>query len=461
MAPDALCQLDLVRYHRLLDGMNLSRLHGSVVKVRGLVIEAQGPSVGVGELCRITTSRRASALAEVVGFQGEHRLLIPMESVLGIAPGDAVAPCTWPPFPALGRQILGRVLDGLGRPIDGKGPLRSDPTAAIDVAAPHPLKRKRIIEPFQTGIRAIDGLVTCGKGQRMGIFSGSGVGKSVLLGEIAKASEADVNVLALVGERGREVREFLDECLGDSGLARSAVVVATSDTSPVQRVRAVFVATTIAEYFREQGLNVVFMMDSVTRFAHAQRQIGLSAGEPPTTKGYPPSVFHLLPRITERLGCSDRGSITGILTVLSEGDDMNDPVADAVRSLLDGHIALSRALSDQGHYPAIDILPSVSRLMNRVTDPAHQEAARMFKGLYATYREAEDLINIGAYAPGSNLRIDRAIALIEPMRAFLRQEVGERSTLAQTRSALLSLLSKSQTQEASPGPGVTRAVLGN
>ena len=331
------------------------------------------------------------------------------------------------------------MVDGLGRPIDGKGPLRGTERRRLDQASPPPLSRKKITEPLVFGIRSLDGLLTCGKGQRIGIFSGSGVGKSTLLGEIARVSEADVNVLALVGERGREVRQFLDESLGPEGLARSVVVVATSDTSPVQRVKATFTAVSIAEYFRDQGKHVLFMMDSLTRMAQAQREIGLAAGEPPTTKGYCPSVFSIMPKLTERLGAAEVGSITGILTVLVEADDLSDPVADSARSLLDGHVVLSRQLAELGRYPAVDILGSVSRLMPAVTDDAHAAAARSFRAIYATYRGAEDLINIGALAPGANRRIDQAVSLIDRVNAFLVQPVGERSSFEETRRQMMEI----------------------
>jgi len=429
----------LGRYAEALAERSLLSFTGSVVKVRGLVVEAEGPRVGVGELCEVVTTSGKRALAEVVGFEGHHRLLIPLDSVTGVAPGDAVLPHKSPQFLSLGPELLGRVLDGLGRPIDGKGELACAERRPVEADSPHPLQRRKITEPFNTGIRVIDGVLTCGKGQRLGIFSGSGVGKSVLLGEFAKLSEADVNVLALVGERGREVRHFLEDCLGEEGLAKSVVVVATSDTSPVQRVKAAFVATTIAEYFRDRDKNVLFMMDSITRLAQAQREIGLSAGEPPTTKGYPPSVFHTLPKITERLGAAQRGSITGICTVLVEADDLNEPVADAVRSLLDGHVVLSRGLADQGHYPAVDMLSSVSRLMDRLVDGEHLAAARRLKAIYATYRDAEDLINIGAYTPGTNRRIDLAVALIDRINEFLRQPPGERARFDETRERLVEL----------------------
>jgi flagellum-specific ATP synthase len=370
--------------------------------------------------------------AEVVGFHHAHRILLPLEGIDGIAPNDAVIARANPRYIQLDRSMLGRMVDGLGRPIDGKGPLTGTDSRPLDCAAPAPMSRKRISEPLSFGLRSFDGLLTCGKGQRMGIFAGSGVGKSMLLGEIARASAADVNVLCLVGERGREVREFLEESLGAEGLAKSVVAVATSDTSPIQRVKVAFLAITIAEYFRDQGLDVLLMMDSLTRFCQAQREIGLAAGEPPTTKGYCPSVFSLLPKLTERLGCSEHGSITGIFTTLVEADDMNDPVADSVRSLLDGHIVLSRKLAQMGHYPAVDILQSISRLMNAIATPEHKQAAQRLRAIYATYQGAEDLINIGALATGANRRIDRAVALIDRVRDFLIQPLGQRSTFAQT-----------------------------
>jgi len=335
--------------------------------------------------------------------------------------------------------VLGRIVNGLGEPIDNKGPLAGSERKALDANSPAPLSRERITKPLALGIRSIDGLLTCGKGQRVGIFSGSGVGKSVLLGDIANSSEADVNVVGLIGERGREVREFLEEDLGPEGLARSVVVIATSDSPPIQRVKAAFVAVTIAEYFRDKGKNVLFMMDSLTRFAQAQREIGLAAGEPPTAKGYCPSVFSLMPRLIERLGCAKNGSITGILTVLVENDDLTDPVADSARSLLDGHIVLSRKLADRAHYPAVDILQSVSRLMPVVTSKEHKSAAQKLKEIYATYIDAEDLINIGAFSPGSNRRIDGAIALIDRISSFLIQPVRERTDFEETVRQLTAI----------------------
>jgi flagellum-specific ATP synthase len=368
----------------------------------------------------------------VVGFHNDHLILLPLEHIAGISPGDTVTARTTPRQITLSDSILGRVLNGLGEPIDDKGPLSGTEKRSLDTDSPPPLSRTKISEPLSLGIRAIDGLLTCGKGQRVGIFAGSGVGKSVLLGDIATSSEADVNVVALIGERGREVREFLENDLGPDGLSRSVVVVATSDSPPIQRIKAAFVAATVAEYFRDKGKTVLFMMDSLTRFAQAQREIGLAAGEPPATKGYCPSVFALMPRLIERLGHAEKGSITGILTILVENDDLGDPVADSARSLLDGHIVLSRKLAERGHFPAVDILGSVSRLMPVVTSAEHKAAAKKVREIYATYADAEDLINIGAFSPGSNRRIDGAISLIDRIKDFLIQPVRQRTTLKDT-----------------------------
>ena len=431
--------MDLQKYRSKLDGLNLLSCRGAVVRVAGLTVEAQGPPVGVGQLCEIHLSCGRRVPAEVVGFHGPNRLLLPLEGIDGVAPGDAVVPCGNTRDLAVGDELLGRVIDGLGRPIDGRGPLGAEERRNMYSPTMAPLSRERITEPLSFGIRAFDGLLTCGKGQRIGIFAGSGVGKSMLLGEIARSSSADVNVLALVGERGREVREFLEEALGPEGLARSVVVVATSDTSPIQRVKLAFTATTIAEYFRDKGKDVLFMMDSITRFAQAQREIGLAAGEPPTTKGYCPSVFSMLPKLTERLGASEAGSITGIFTVLVEADDLNDPVADSVRSLLDGHIVLSRKLAEMGHYPAVDVLQSISRLMPSICTRKHLLAAQRFRGIYATYRGAEDLINIGALAPGSNRRIDTAVSLIDKLNEFLVQPLGQKSSFAESLDRLIDI----------------------
>ncbi|HEX42754.1 MAG TPA: FliI/YscN family ATPase [Phycisphaerales bacterium] len=424
--------IDFDKFHSALRSVNLMNFRGAVVRVAGLTVESTGPRVGLGELCGIEMSDGRRVLAEVVGFNEDRLILLPLEHVEGIGPGDMVSARTTPRFIRLGRSILGRAINGLGEPIDNKGPLDGDENRALDGASPPPLSRERISRPLPLGIRSIDGLLTLGKGQRVGIFAGSGVGKSVLLGDIANSSEASVNVVALIGERGREVREFLENDLGSKGLRRSVVVVAASDAPPIQRVKAAFVAVTIAEYFRDKGEDVLFMMDSLTRLAQAQREIGLAAGEPPAAKGYCPSVFALLPRLVERLGCARQGSITGILTVLVESDDLNDPVADSARSLLDGHIVLSRELAHRGHYPAVDVLGSISRLMTAVVSPEHRTAAQKLRDIYATYINAEDLINIGAFAPGSNRRIDGAIALIDRVTGFLAQPIRQRTPFHET-----------------------------
>jgi len=424
--------IDFEKFHSVLRQVNLLACRGSVVRVSGLTVESAGPTLALGELCGIGIRDGRRVLAEVVGFRNNHLILLPLEHIEGISPGDTVTARTTPRYITLSEGILGRVINGLGEPIDNKGPLTGTDKKALDANSPPPLSREKISSPLSLGIRSIDGVLTFGKGQRVGIFSGSGVGKSVLLGDIANSSEADVNIVALIGERGREVREFLEGDLGSEGLARSVVVVATSDSPPIQRVKAAFVAVTVAEYFRDKSKNVLFMMDSLTRFAQAQREIGLAAGEPPATKGYCPSVFSLMPRLVERLGCAESGSITGILTVLVENDDLTDPVADSARSLLDGHIVLSRKLADRGHYPAVDILQSVSRLMPAVVSKEHRLAARKLKEIYAIYADAEDLINIGALSPGSNRRIDGAIALIDRINKFLVQPVRERTAFEET-----------------------------
>ncbi len=425
-------RIDFERFHSALRDVNLLDCQGFVVRVSGQTVESTGPSIGLGELCSIRIRDGRGVMAEVVGFQNDHLILLPLEHIEGISPGDTVTARATTRHITLSDSILGRVLNGLGEPIDNKGPLLGTDKKALDASSPALLSREKITSHLALGIRSIDSVLTCGKGQRIGIFSGSGVGKSVLLGDIANSSEADVNVVALIGERGREVREFLDSDLGPEGLARSVVVVAASDSPAIQRVKASFVAVTIAEYFRDKGKNVLFMMDSLTRFAQAQREIGLAAGEPPTTKGYCPSVFSLMPRLIERLGCAERGSITGILTVLVENDDLADPVADSARSLLDGHIILSRKLAERSHYPAVDILQSISRLMPVVTSKEHRLAAQKLREIYAIYIDAEDLINIGAFSPGSNRHIDGALALIDRIRDFLIQPVRERTDFAET-----------------------------
>ena len=433
------CLIDFEKFHSALREVNLMNCRGFVVRVSGLTVESTGPAVGLGELCGIQIRDGRRVLAEVVGFQKDRLILLPLEYIEGISPGDTVTARTTPRYITLGEDVLGRVINGMGEPIDNKGPLGGTDKRALDAGSPPALSRKKITSHLALGIRSIDGVLTCGRGQRIGIFSGSGIGKSVLLGDIANSSEASVNVVALIGERGREVREFLEGDLGEKGLARSVVVVAASDSPPIQRVKAAFVAVTIAEYFRDKGRDVLFMMDSLTRFAQAQRQIGLAAGEPPATKGYCPSVFSLMPRLVERLGCAENGSITGILTVLVENDDLADPVADSARSLLDGHIVLSRKLADRGHYPAVDILESISRLMPVVVSEEHKLAARKLREIYATYVDAEDLINIGAFSPGSNRRIDGAVALIDRISGFLIQPVRNRTSFEETVRELITI----------------------
>lgn len=414
------------------------RLAGRVTQVVGLVIEASGPVVSIGEFCQIEGNPPVSA--EVVGFRDGRVLMMPLGEMAGIAPGSRVFATNTSFSIRVGDGLLGRVLNAMGEPIDRHGPVWADQKRSVSGTPPDPMTRQRIVEPLGTGIRAIDSLITCGKGQRAGIFAGSGVGKSVLLGMLARHAQADINVIGLVGERGREVREFLERDLGEEGLARSVVVVATSDQPALVRIKAAHVATAIAEHFRDQGKDVLLMMDSITRVAMAQREVGLATGEPPTTRGYTPSTFAMLPKLLERAGMGERGSITGLYTVLVEGDDMDDPVADAVRSILDGHIVLSRRLQAQGHYPAIDPLDSVSRVMTEVISPEHLEQANRLKDTMVTYREAEDLINIGAYQQGNNPRIDFAMGRIDAINGFLRQDMDEHMPYDETIGQLMGLL---------------------
>jgi flagellum-specific ATP synthase len=423
-----------------LRAVDLIRQNGKVRQVIGVVVESNGPAMSIGETAHIIYKRNADpVLAEAVGFRDRSVLLMPLGDLGGISAGSDVLSLGKPLQIGLSHALLGRVLDGLGRPLDGKGPVLDATSAEISGTPPNALRRRRVDTPLSLGVRAIDGLLTCGRGQRVGIFAGSGVGKSTVLGMIARNTDADVNVIALVGERGKEVRDFVERDLGEAGLQRSVVIVATSDQPALVRIKAAFVATRIAEYFRDEGLDVMLMMDSVTRFAMAQREIGLAIGEPTTTRGYTPSVFALLPKLLERAGTSERGTITGLYTVLVDGDDMNEPVADAVRSILDGHIVLSRKLAAANHYPAVDILASVSRVMNDVVTREHGAAASAVRDLMATYREAEDLVNIGAYVAGSNPRVDLALARSEDIRNFLRQGIDEPSTFDDAQRAVMSL----------------------
>lgn len=399
---------------------------GVIQNIIGLIIESQGPPVALGDLCYIMpeSSHRAGR-AEVVGFKNNRVLLMPLHEINGYHPGSRIVASQEDLRVPVSNNLLGRVLNGLGESIDEKGPIYANEFRSIYQDAPRPLMRKPIEKSLATGIKTIDAFITLGMGQRMGIFAGSGVGKSILLGMIARNTSADINVIALVGERGREVREFIERDLGEEGLARSVVVVATSDETPLVRIKAALSATTIAEYFRDQGKNVMIMMDSMTRVAMAQREIGLAVGEPPTTKGYTPSTFSLLPKLLERAGNSEKGSITGLYTVLVEGDDLNDPVADTARSILDGHIVLSRDLANKGQYPAIDPTQSISRVMPQVVSDEQLALSRRILQYLAVYKDAEDLINIGAYVKGSNPTIDQSIAYITPITNFLKQNMDE------------------------------------
>jgi flagellum-specific ATP synthase len=412
------------------------RIYGKVTEVIGLLIESTGPSASVGDVCIIERLGECVGRAEVVGFRKNRTLLMPLGPIEGIHPGLMVVGTKNPLMIGVGPKLVGRVLDGLGNPLDDKGPLTVDSYRPTFSRVPNPLTRKRITEPFETGIRAVDSMTTIGKGQRMGIFAGSGVGKSILLGMMAKNCESDINVIALVGERGREVREFLERDLGEEGLKRSVVVVATSDQPALIRLKGAQVAAAISEYFRDKGKDVLFMVDSVTRLAAAQREIGLAIGEPPATKGYTPSVFAMLPRFLERAGTSDTGTITGIFTVLVDGDDMDEPISDATRSILDGHVALSRLLAHRNHYPAIDVLGSISRCMPDVVSPEHLGLCGRIKDLLSAYRENEDLIQIGAYSNGTNERVDRSIKVHDALDSFFKQPRSEKCGFADTLKRL-------------------------
>ncbi|PKM80842.1 MAG: flagellar protein export ATPase FliI [Firmicutes bacterium HGW-Firmicutes-14] len=427
-------------YLQAIEKTDPIKINGKVSQVIGLIIESQGPAANLGELCWVFPNTGSLRIrAEVVGFKEGKALLMPLGELGGIGPGCEVV-ATGDSFRIkVGPRILGRILDGLGNPLDGRGPLETETECPVNGNPPNPLERKRITMPLSIGVKAIDGTLTCGKGQRVGIFSGSGIGKSTLLGMVARNTSADVNVIALVGERGREVREFLEKDLGEEGLQRSVVVVATSDQPALVRLKGALVATTIAEYFRDRGLDVMFMMDSVTRFAMAQREVGLAVGEPPATRGYTPSVFALLPKLLERSGTSAKGTITGLYTVLVDGDDHNEPIADAVRGILDGHIVLNRDLAMQNQYPAIDVLASVSRVMIDIVEEDHRKAADELRSVLATYRDAKDLIDIGAYVSGSNAKIDYAISKIEAVLDYLKQGVSDKYHFEEAVNLLKSL----------------------
>ncbi len=434
-------ELNLKKFSRAIEDTESIKMSGKVTQVIGLVIESKGPNVSLGELCYIKSRFQnvEPIPAEVVGFREGLVLLMPIGEMQGIGPGCEVVAAQKTLQVKVGMELLGRVLDGLGNPMDGKGPILSKIEYPLQAEPPDPLQRPRIKDSLYVGVRAIDGLITLGSGQRIGIMAGSGVGKSTLLSMIARNTEADISVISLVGERGREVRDFIERDLGEEGLKRSVVVVATSDKPALVRIKGAMTATAIAEYFRDQGRRVVLMMDSVTRFAMAQREVGLTIGEPPATRGYTPSVFALLPRLLERAGTSARGSITGIYTVLVDGDDMNEPIADAVRSILDGHIVLSRAIAAQNHFPAIDVLSSVSRVMTDVVTEEQRQAAQHLRALMAVYKEAEDLIHIGAYVKGSSKKIDEAIEKIDAINDFLCQGIFDVTSFEDMKKELESI----------------------
>ena len=437
--------INFEKYHKNLNLAATVKVKGKITELVGLVAKAVIPNVKIGELCLIEANGRSPAgsgqstiKAEVVGFKGNEVLLMPLGNLEGMAPGGevtATGDCLKIP---VGDALLGRVLDGLGEPLDAdvKGPLVCHEFYPVHAEPPDPMKRQRVTRPISVGVKSIDGLLTCGEGQRVGLFAAAGVGKSTTIGMIARNTEADVNVIGLIGERGREVRDFLENDLGEEGLARSVVLVATSDQPSLVRAKAAYAATAVAEYFRDKGLKVLLMMDSVTRFARALREIGLAVGEPPARQGFTPSVFSTLPRLLERSGNSDKGSITAFYTVLVSGDDMTEPVADEVRSILDGHIILSRDMAARGHYPAIDVSESISRVMSGIVEPEHLEAARKLREVVSAYEKERDLILIGAYEAGSDPRVDYAIEKIEEVNAFLRQGVGEHISFEDTVAQL-------------------------
>lgn len=434
----------LVQWGKYLDAVNDCRpiaAGGRIERVTGILAEASGPGLSVGSLCRITDPGGRSIQAEVIGFNEGRVLLMPFGEMRGIGPGSKVVDIGNESTLSVGDAYLGRVINGLGQPIDGKGPISARKSAPIYGDIQNPLSRRIISQPVDVGVRAINALLTVGKGQRIAVMAGSGVGKSVLMGMIARNTSADVSVIALIGERGREVKEFIERSLGEDGLKKSVVVAATSDAPALVRIKAAYVATTLAEYFRDGGADVLLMMDSITRYAMSQREVGLAAGEPPSSKGYTPGVFAQLPKLLERTGTTaGDGSITGVYTVLVEGDDMNDPIGDAVRSIVDGHIVLSRELAHRGHFPAIDVMQSTSRVMNDIVDEAHLANARKLIEVLATYRGAEDLINIGAYKTGSDAGIDYAQKKINKINAFLQQRINERATFDHSREQLRALL---------------------
>jgi flagellum-specific ATP synthase len=430
----------LEQYSQIIKETNTIREIGKVIEIIGLIIEADGPQSSIGDLCYIYNKLDEDPVwAEVVGFRQGKILLMPLGSMEGLQPGAIVVNTGSAMKIKVGEQLLGRVLDGLGRPIDNLGEINSQTLKSTNAEAINPLKRRRITEPLSLGIKSIDGFVTVGKGQRLGVFAGSGVGKSTTLAMMAKNTSADMNVIALIGERGREVREFIEKTLGQEGMKRTVVIAATSEQPSLVKIKAANVATSIAEYFRDTGRDVLFMLDSITRISMAQREVGLAIGEPPATRGYTPSVFALMPKILERAGSNEIGTMTGLYTVLVEGDDFNEPISDTARSILDGHIMLSRELAHRNHYPAVDILQSISRVMPDVTTDEHRKAAGKIRNLLAIYKKNEDLINIGAYVKGSDPNCDAAIGMMDKINAFLQQEVEDKFEYPNTIESLIQL----------------------
>lgn len=437
-----MARVNLSARQELLAHCEPLRVYGKITDIFGLTIQATGPALKIGDVCHVHPSHGGEAIAvEVVGFRDSKILLMPLGDMRGVGPGSLLVPTFKPKQVRCGLDLLGRVLGSMGDPIDEGAPLTGKDFVPLASDPPPPLQRRRITEPLLTGVKAIDASITCGKGQRVGVMSGSGVGKSKLTGMIARNTSADVSVIALIGERGKEVRDFIEVDLGPDGLARSVVVVATSDEPALRRLNGAYAATAIAEWFRAQGADVLLIMDSITRFAMAQREVGLAIGEPPTTKGFPPSVYSVLPKLLERAGTSENGSITGFYAVLVEGDDFNDPIGDAVRSIVDGHVALSRDLASRGQYPPVDILESVSRSMLDVTNLEHRSLAARLRLILSTHRDAEDLVNIGAYVAGSNPEIDTALRLMPRIRSYLKQDLFEKAEFDQTLQGLESALS--------------------
>jgi flagellum-specific ATP synthase len=430
--------LDFEKLKQNIKNTNFQYIEGRVKNVIGLTIEVEGIKAFVGEICEIFSEKNEPIISEVVGFKSNSIILMPLGNLVGVSPGCKVVPTGKQLSVKCSEELFGKVLDGIGNPLK-EDEISMYSTYPLEAMPPDPLKRRRIKEVLPTGVRAIDSFLTCGEGQRIGIFAGSGVGKSTTLGMIAREAKADVNVIALIGERGREVLEFIENDLGEEGLKKSVVVCATSDQPALVRLKGAFTATAIAEYFRDKGLKVILMMDSVTRFAMAQREIGLAIGEPPATKGYTPSVFAMLPKLLERSGMSDKGSITAFYTVLVDGDDFNEPIADAVRGILDGHIVLSRDLAAKNHYPAIDILRSISRLMSQIATDDHKKTASLARDLLAAYKDSEDLINLGAYVEGTNKRVDMSIKYIDKINEFLIQRIHEHTTFEESVDTLLNM----------------------